>query len=128
MVLKNQQKKPKQNKQTKSHTIPRYLCRKTLVPVNPQAWLIISLNIKNAFRNFLADASHIRKAYEAYKWLRNKHKERVKTYNQLLKNKKAVDEDKSRLRQESDAQKESVLKMEEALTYVKGYMAELQAK
>ena len=42
-------------------------------------------------------------------------------YNQLLK-------DKNRLRQERNAQKESILKMKRALTYVKGQVAKLQAK
>ena len=47
--------------------MPRYSRRKTLVSVNPQAWLIISLNTKDTFRNFLADASHAKEAYKAYK-------------------------------------------------------------
>ena len=47
--------------------MPRYSRRKMLVPVNPQAWLIISLDIKDTFRNFLANASHVKKTYEAYK-------------------------------------------------------------
>lgn len=39
-------------------------------------------------------------------------------YNQLLRDKEAVDENNSRLRQEKDEQKESVLKMKGALTYI----------
>ena len=49
-------------------------------------------------------------------------------YNQLLKDKKAVDEGNSRLKQERDEQRESVLRMEGALTYVEGQVAKLQAK
>ena len=49
--------------------MPRYSRRDTLLPVNPQAWLIISLNTKDKFKNFLADASHVKKAYKDYKWL-----------------------------------------------------------
>ena len=45
----------------------RYSRRKMLVPINFQAQLIISINIKNAFRNFLANPSHVKKAYKAYK-------------------------------------------------------------
>ena len=45
----------------------RYLYRKSLVPVNPQAWLIISLDTKNKFRNFLANARYVKKVYETYK-------------------------------------------------------------
>ena len=49
-------------------------------------------------------------------------------YNQLLKDKEAVDEYKNRLRQKRDTQKESVLRMKRALTYVKRQVAKLQAK
>ena len=47
--------------------MPCYSRRKTLVSVNPQAWLIISLDTKDALRNFLADASHVKEAYKDYK-------------------------------------------------------------
>ena len=53
----------------KPHTIPCYLRRQMLVPVNPQARLIISLDTKDAFKNFLADSSHVKKVYKAYEWL-----------------------------------------------------------
>ena len=49
-------------------------------------------------------------------------------YNQLLKDKKAVNKDNSRLRQEKDKQKKSILRMEEAFTYVEGQVTKLQAK
>ena len=52
----------------------------------------------------------------------------METYNQLLKDKKAVDKDNSRLRQEKDEQKESVLKIKGAFTYIEGQVAKLQAK
>ena len=106
--------------------MPCYSRCKTLVPVNPQAWLIISLNIKDAFRNFLAnDTSHVKKAYKAYKWLCNKYEEGVVLYNQLLKDKETMNENNNRLRQEKDVQRESVLRMEGALTYVEEQVAEL---
>ena len=72
--------------------------------------------------------NHVKKAYKAYKWLQNKHEKGVKRYNQLLKNKKAIDEDNSRLRQKQDEQKKSILRMEKALTYVEEQMVELQTK
>ena len=105
-----------------------YSCRNTLLPVNLQAWLIISFNTKDEFRNFLANTSHVKEAYKAYKWLWNKYEEGVEMYNQLLRDKKAMDEDNSRLRQERNKQKESVLRMEKALTYVEEQVAKLQAK
>lgn len=49
-------------------------------------------------------------------------------YNQLLRDKEAMDEDNSRLRQKRDEQKENVLRIERALTYVKRQVAELQTK
>ena len=42
----------------------------------------------------------------------------METYNQLLKDKEAMDEDNSKLRQKRDEQKESVLRIEGAFTYV----------
>ena len=45
----------------------RYSCCKLVVPVNPQVRLIISLNIKDKFKNFLANTSHVKEAYKAYK-------------------------------------------------------------
>lgn len=52
----------------------------------------------------------------------------MKTYNQLLRDKKAVNKDNSKLRQERDEQKKSILRIKEALTYVEGQVAELQVK
>ncbi|MCJ1264007.1 hypothetical protein MMC22_003878 [Lobaria immixta] len=83
---------------------------------------------EDEFRTCVADASHIKQAFEAYEWLRNEHEEGVELYNQLLREKEAVDEDNSRLREERDEQKERVLRMEGALTYVERQVAELQAK
>ena len=39
-----------------------------------------------------------------------------------------MDEDNSRLKQEKDEQRKSVLRIKEAFKYVKGQVAELQAK
>ena len=47
--------------------MPCYSRRNTLLSVNPEARLIISLNTKDEFKNFLANASHVKKAYKAYK-------------------------------------------------------------
>lgn len=49
-------------------------------------------------------------------------------YNQFLRNKKTMDEDNSRLRRERNEQKESILRIERAFTYVKRQVAKLQAK
>lgn len=49
-------------------------------------------------------------------------------YNQLVRDKKTVDKNNSRLRQEKDEQKKSVLRMKRAFTYIEGKVAELQAK
>ena len=47
--------------------MPRYSRCKMFIPVNLQAQLIISLNTKNAFKNFLVNANHVKKVYETYK-------------------------------------------------------------
>ena len=39
-----------------------------------------------------------------------------------------MDEDNSRLRQEQNEQRKSILRMEEAFTYIEEQVAELQAK
>ena len=106
----------------------RYLRCKLMVPVNPQAQLIISLNTQDEFRNFLADARYVKEAYKAYKWFWKEHEDGVEMYNQLLRDKKAVDENNSRLRQEKNEQKKSVLRMKGAFTYVERQVAKLQAK
>ena len=49
-------------------------------------------------------------------------------YNQFLRDKKAVDENNSKLRQERNEQKESVLRMEHALIYVEKQVAKLLVK
>ena len=49
-------------------------------------------------------------------------------YNQLLRDKEIVDEDNSRLKQEKNEQRKSVLRMKGVFTYVEGQMAKLQAK
>lgn len=55
-------------------------------------------------------------------------KKNVESYNKLLTDKKVVDEDNSQLKQEIDEQKEWVLKIEEALTYVERQVTKLQNK
>lgn len=101
---------------------------KLLVPINSYAQLIISLDTKDKFKNFLANASHVKKVYKVYKWLWKEHEEGVETYNQLLRNKNVVNKDNSRLRQERNEQKKNILKMKGAFTYVEEQVAELQAK
>ena len=66
--------------------------------------------------------------YKAYKWLWKEYEKGVETYNQLLRDKKAMDKDNSRLKQERDKQKENILRMERILTYVEEQVTELQAK
>lgn len=46
-------------------------------------------------------------------------------YNQLVRDKKTVDKNNNRLRQERDEQKKSVLRMKEAFTYIEGKMTKL---
>ena len=75
----------------------------------------------------MADASHITQAFEAYQWLRSELEEGVTAYNQLLENNGTLKEDKSKLRHKVDEQKERVLRMEGALTYVKEQVADLRA-
>lgn len=52
-------------------------------------------------------------------------KKNVESYNKLLTDKKIVDEDNSQLKQEIDEQKEWVLKIEGALTYVERQVTKL---
>lgn len=115
--------------------MPRDPRRESLLPgstnfhTNAHAQLISRITTEDEFRNFVtADASHVTQAFEAYQWLRNEYQEGVESYNQLLEDKKAAEKDNNRLRNERDEQKERVLRMEGALTYVEGQVAELQSK
>lgn len=105
--------------------MPRDSHRELLLPDRanshacPHIQLIISLNTTKKFWNFVADKDQANQLFETLLWMRNKYEEGVKMYNQLLREKTAVNEENKKLLQKIKDQKARVLRMKNALTYMK---------